>query len=76
MQTFQIHVVNSDFNSSNAVDAPSFEDARRMATRAALQIGIEEVCGGIPFFGAEVRIEVDGELKQRFIVSMGQSPLM
>jgi hypothetical protein len=43
--------------------------------RAALQIGTEEVCRGSPFFAAEVRIESDGDLRERFLVSMGQSPL-
>jgi hypothetical protein len=75
VQTFEIHVVNSDFHSSNAVDAPSFEDARRLAMKAALQIGTEEVCRGVPFFGAEVTIEADG-LQERFLVSIGQSPLI
>lgn len=73
--TFHISVVNSDFDASEELDSATFEDARRNALRAALQIGTDELCNGTPFFGAEIRIELDGELKQRFLVSIGQSPL-
>ena len=72
---FHIRVVNSDFESSNELDAPGHDDARSEAVRAALQIGVEEVCKGSPFFGAEVRIELNGDLSERFMVGMGQSPL-
>ena len=75
MPTFHISVVNSDFDASEELDSATFEDARRNALRAALQIGTDELCNGTPFFGAEIRIELDGELKQRFLVSIGQSPL-
>ena len=75
VSSFHIHIVNSEFESRNEVHVSSFEDAKRQAVLAALQIGTEEVCKGVPFFGAEVRIEADGELKERFLVSMGQSPL-
>lgn len=72
---YQIHVVNSDYEACNDSDALNFDGARKQGLRAALQIGIEEVCNGTPFFGAEVRVELDGELMERFVVSIGQSPL-
>jgi hypothetical protein len=75
MPSFHIHIVNSDFAASDELDASSFDDARSQALKATLQIGTDEMCKGIPFFGAEVRIEANGELRQRFLVSMGQSPL-
>lgn len=75
MPKFHIHVVNSDFEACNEVDADGVDEARSQALRAALQIGTEDVCKGVHFFGAEVRIEVDGETRERFLVSMGQSPL-
>ncbi|HEY4071187.1 MAG TPA: hypothetical protein VGM04_06490 [Sphingomicrobium sp.] len=75
MATFHIHVINSEFESRNEMAATSMEEARRQALRSALQIGIDEVCNGSHFFGAEVRVEVDGHLKERFMVGMGQSPL-
>lgn len=67
--------MNSDFESSNMTDAVDLEGARRDALRAALDIGAEEICKGTPFFGAEISVELDGELKERFLVSMGQSSL-
>jgi hypothetical protein len=75
VRTFQIHVVNSDFDSHNEIEAQSLEEAQRRALRGALQIGTDELCKGTPFFGAEVTVEAGGEMKERFLVSMGQSPL-
>ena len=75
MPTYQIRVVNSDFEASNEAEVSSFEIARQQALRAALQIGTEEVCNGAQFFGAEVRVMLEGELSERFLVSIGQSHL-
>ena len=74
MPTFRIYVINSDFESSNHVDASDFHNARSQALRAALQIGVDEVCQGKHFFGAEIRVELDGKT-ERFMVGMGQTPL-
>ena len=75
MAKFQIHVVNSDFTTHNEIDADAIGDAVSLALRAALEIGTEDVCKGVPFFGAEVRVQIDGETKERFLVSMGHSTL-
>ena len=75
VQTFKLRVINSDFVSNNEIKAASFEDARKQALRAALQIGVDEVCGGAHFFGAEVVVDGDGDDQERFMVGMGQSPL-
>ena len=75
MPIFHLRVINSDFESTNEIEAPDFGGARRQALRAVLQIGTDEVCKGTSFFGAEVRIECDGAVKERFIVGIGQSPL-
>jgi hypothetical protein len=72
---FQIRVVNSNYECCNDADAPNLAAARTEALRAALQIGAEEVCQGAPFFGAEIEVKLDGKLKERFLVSIGQSPL-
>jgi hypothetical protein len=72
---FHIHVVNSEFESSSDIDAADGAEARKQALRSALEIGVDEVCKGSPFVGAEVRVELDGELQERFLVSIGQSPL-
>jgi hypothetical protein len=75
MPNFQIHIVNSDYECCNEANVSNLGAARRQALRAALQIGTEEVCQGSPFFGAEIRVELDGELRERFVVSIGQSSL-
>lgn len=75
MPMFHIHVVNSDFEAGDEIDAPEFEAAKRQALRSALTIGADEICKGKAFFGAEVRVALDGELKERFLIGIGQSPL-
>ena len=75
MTGFVVHVVNSDFESSSEIEAADAADARNQALRSALAIGVEEVCKGSPFVGAVVRVEADGEVQERFLVSIGQTPL-
>lgn len=75
MPTFQIRVINTDYDDSSEVDRPSTDEARAEALKAALQIGVEEVCNGSPFFGAEVCIESGSEVLERMIVAVGVSPL-
>jgi hypothetical protein len=75
MPIFQLHIVNSDFSSCGECDADDVRAAQKQGLKAALQMGTDEMCDGSPFFGAEVRVEADGEVKERFLVSMGQSPL-
>ena len=75
MPTYRIHVVNSNFKTCAAAKASSLDAARKQALRAALEIGSEEVCKGASFFGAEVCVELDGDVAQRFLVSIGQTPL-
>jgi hypothetical protein len=73
--TFQLHIVNSDFTADGVFDADNVEAARKQALKGALQIGTDEICKGASFFGAEVHLGTDGELMERFLVSIGQSTL-
>lgn len=75
MPRYSISIVNSDFASSNTVEAPSPEAARCDALKGALQIGSDEIIKGATFFGAEIRIEVDDRVTERLVVAMGASAL-
>ena len=75
MPTFRIRVINTDFDDSNEIDKPSADQARAEALKSALQIGVDEVCKGTPFFGAEVRIENGSDVLERLVVAVGVSPL-
>lgn len=75
MPTFHVHVLNREFEASNSVEAPDVERARIYGLRAALQIGTDEVCNGVSFFGAEVRVERDGQVEERMLVGIGSSQL-
>lgn len=70
MPAFSIHIVNSNFVSTNSLDASSAETARSQALKGALQIGADEVSKGNPFFGAEIRIHnEDDEVIERLVAS-------
>ena len=75
MPTFQIRVINTDYDNSNEIDRPSAQEARAEALKSALQIGVEEVCNGTPFFGAEVRVESEGKVQDRLVVAIGVTRL-
>jgi hypothetical protein len=75
MQTYRISVVNAEFNASEEHPLESLDAAQREGIKAALAIGADEVIGGKPFFGAEVRIQHDGDTVSRAMVSVGASPL-
>ena len=75
MPTFRIRVINTDFDNSNEINQPSADRARVEAVKSALQIGVDEVCKGTPFFGAEVRVENGSEVVERLVVAIGVSPL-
>ena len=76
MPTYKIRVVNSDFEAEEEVYADDLDNARSQGLRGALGIGTDELCKGRnPFFGAEITVEIDGEVRERFVVGMGQSQL-
>lgn len=75
MPTYRISVINHTFKAHNSHDAPTLDAAGKHGIKSALQIGAEEVSKGMPFFGAEVRIEEGDGTVSRFIVSVGASPL-
>jgi hypothetical protein len=75
MPTYSIHIVNSDFISTNSYEASSAKAARSEALKGALEIGSEEIRQGKSFFGAEIRIEDGGEVVERMMVAVGASAL-
>jgi hypothetical protein len=75
MATFRISVINEDFSSTNEHDTDSADDAKAEALKAALQMGADEVIGGKQFFAAVVKVETADRTIERFVVSIGASPL-
>jgi hypothetical protein len=75
MSTFQVRVINTDFHARADIDRPTRDEARKEALKSALQIGVEEVCNGKHFFGAEVCIESGDEVVERLVVAVGVSTL-
>lgn len=75
MPVFSISVINRTFQTCNDVDAANLDAARAQALKGALEMGVEEVCGGTPFFGAEIRVESDQGALERLVVAIGTSPI-
>ena len=76
MPTFRIHVRNADFTATDEHEYDDFGAAKFEAAKGALYIGADEVASGkSSFFGAEITIESDGQKPERFVVSVGLSPI-
>ena len=75
MPTFRTCIVNREFSACDEEDLPDRDAALERAVKGALQIGMEEVCKGYPFFGAEVTVESGGRVLERRMVAVGVSPL-
>ena len=71
---FQITVVNHDFESTSDQEAADMAAAKLSGLKSAMEIGADQLAEGSPLFGAEI-IVTDGTLRERFILSMGSSPL-
>jgi hypothetical protein len=72
--SFEITVINDEFEASSEQNLSDWESARKAALQAALEVGTESVVGGKPFFAAEIILS-DGTTHQRMVVSIGASPL-
>jgi hypothetical protein len=75
MPKFRIRIVNSAFSAEEEQEVPDFEAAKREGLKGALNIGVDQVLKGEPFFGAEVSVDSEGDQRVRFLVSVGASPL-
>ena len=75
MPTFSISVINAEFSVRNEHNLATFAASREEAIRGAPQIGTDEIIGGKGFFGAEVVVEADSQIVDRFVVAIGSSPL-
>lgn len=75
MANYQITVTNRVFQSRNTQELPTRAAATKQGLSAALTMGAEEVAQGEPYFGAEVCIEDDDGRIDRFVVSVGASPI-
>ena len=76
MPTFRIHVRNAHFTATDEHEFDDFSAAKLEAAKGALYIGADEVAGGKSFFGAEITIESDGRPPERFVVSVGMTPIL
>ena len=75
MPTYRTCIVNRDFAVCNEDDQPDQQTALTVGIKGALEIGSEEVCKGLPFFGAVVTIAKDGETVERRMVAVGATSL-
>lgn len=76
MPRYRIRITNREFESCSDANATDHDGVRSEALKSALQIGIDDVCNGKAFFGAEVAIENEHEPIERLVVAIGMSPLL
>jgi hypothetical protein len=74
MPKYLVRVVNDEFRAENEEEHPDAAAAAEQAIRGALEVGVEQILLGKRFFGAEVTV-ADGNIYERFVVSVGASPL-
>ena len=67
-------VVNEDFLAENEQELPDAAAAAEQAVKGALTMGVEQVLAGKRFFGAEVVVS-DGNIRERFVIAVGASPI-
>jgi hypothetical protein len=75
MPIYRTSIVNREFSVCSDEEQPDQETALMKAIKGALEIGSEEVCNGLAFFGAEVTLEKAGVTIARRMVAVGATPL-
>jgi hypothetical protein len=76
MATYRMQLVNEDFEASHEFEAADEEAARQSAIRSAIAIGADEIVNGKKLFAAEVTVKAPDQPAQRFIATVGASPLV
>ena len=74
MPKYLISLHNDEFRAENEEEHLDAAAAAQEAIRGALEVGVEQVLLGKRFFGAQVTV-ADGNSRERFVVSVGASPL-
>lgn len=74
MAQFAISIVNHEFVAMSEQELEDADAAKTQALKGVLEVGSEAVASGKTFFAAEVIVS-DGNYRERFVVSIGVSPL-
>ena len=72
--TFLMTVVNENFLAEDEGELPDAAAAVKQAVKGALAMGVEQVLAGERFFGAEVVVS-DGNIRERFLIAVGATPI-
>ena len=75
MPRFHITVLNENFCSTNQHECIDVDSAQRMAIKGALEIGVDQIAEGKPFFGAVITVEEADRRVGHYVVALGVSPL-
>ena len=75
MPNFHITVLNNSFCSTNNHECADVDAACRAAIHGALEIGVDQIGEGKPFFGAEITVEDGSRRVGHFVVAVGVSVL-
>ena len=75
MPRYVITLINDEFASTTEQELVDASAAGQQAIKGALDVGVDQVMKGKSFFGAEV-VVTDGEMRERFVVSVAASRLL
>ena len=75
MPRYSIHLINSDFESSDESDFPSVDSACRSAIRGATQVLSEAIAKGAVSVAVEVQVHEGERLVARKVVSLSVADL-
>ena len=76
MQPFRIHMINSEFQSCDDSEHDSLEAALKAGIAAAAKVATEAIAAGHQNSAVEIRIEQNGEVVERRVLTFSVSDLM
>jgi hypothetical protein len=75
MPTYRLSIVNEHFAQEGEQEAADAVEAWQKAIRAAIDIAMDQVSHGNPFFGAEVTLDEGNKQIGHYVVSVRATPL-
>jgi hypothetical protein len=75
MPRFRVHMINSDFSSSEEGDYASVEAAVEAGVRGAAEVASDQIAKGTPAAAIEIRVEQGDEVLARRVIAFSVSDL-
>lgn len=76
MPFFRIHMINSNFESSEESEYASLDAAKKSATGSAIKVAAENLAEGEETSAVHLRIEENDRTVAHYVVNLSVSPLL